>query len=111
MDDALFLQGKAKMSKLSKNKYGDCLFGHICGTLEKVSIRNACYGHPLLERKSIPESVLVKFVRRAPKLVLFLSDLSPDNVNILKRERPKVKFEEEPTPDDEESTASDDNST
>jgi hypothetical protein len=38
----------------------------------------------------IPQEKLVRFVRRAPNLRWFRSDLTPENAAMLERERPDV---------------------
>jgi hypothetical protein len=77
-----------------------------CDTLERVSIKGARFrciqddyvgggdvaslgrggGDP------IPQAGLVAFVRRAPNLRWFRSDLAPPSVAVLRRERPGVIF-------------------
>jgi hypothetical protein len=66
--------------------------------LERVTLKNATY----LERygrrsgnsywKKLPQEALIKFVRHTPKLRWFCSDLTQDNIAILKEERPEVEF-------------------
>jgi hypothetical protein len=64
--------------------------------LERVTLKHAVY----LERydglqhywKDLPQEALIKFVRHTPKLRWFCSDLTQDNIAILKEERPEVEF-------------------
>ena len=66
---------------------GDFLFSRCCRSLERLSIRNAMYfGLPL------PQNALIKLVRNAPSLRWFRSSLTPNNIGMLQKERPEVKF-------------------
>jgi hypothetical protein len=63
--------------------------------LERVTLKHAIY----LERHSgngywenLPQEALIKFVRHTPKLRWFCSDLTQENIAILKEERPEVEF-------------------
>jgi hypothetical protein len=64
--------------------------------LERVSIKGAKYkrkGQQIEpEPISIPQLWLIKFARRATSLRWLRSDLTPENVAMLKRERPDVEF-------------------
>jgi hypothetical protein len=64
--------------------------------LERVSIKGAKYkrkGQQIEpEPISIPQQWLIKFARRAASLRWLRSDLTPENVAMLKRERPDVEF-------------------
>jgi hypothetical protein len=66
--------------------------------LERVTLKRAEYLQRSMNRAStiywteLPQETLVKFVRHTPKLRWFCSDLTQDNVAILKEERPEVKF-------------------
>ena len=70
----------------------------FCGVydkpLERISIRRARYvDYSNGVHKSIPQSMLMKFVRKAPAtLVWFRSDLSPANIQILQSERPGIQL-------------------
>ena len=70
-------------------------FGQV---VERISIRNAswvddeCYGSP--PPTSIPQNALIKFIRNAPpSLRWFRSDLTPENIDMLRLERPLIDFE------------------
>jgi hypothetical protein len=66
--------------------------------LERVTLKHAeyldCYNVDLndLRWKELPQEALIKFVRRSPKLRWFCSDLTQDNIAILKETRPEVEF-------------------
>jgi hypothetical protein len=71
------------------------IFHRYVDELERVSLRNAkyyVYGDRVANAKDIPQRGLIKFVRRATHLRWFRSDLSPENVAMLQRERPHVTF-------------------
>jgi hypothetical protein len=65
--------------------------------LERVSIRNAYWymdnvGH-VADHFIVPQNVLIKFVRNAPpSLCWFRSDLTPENMNMLRLERPDIEL-------------------
>jgi hypothetical protein len=64
--------------------------------LERVTLKHATY----LNRdfgvpdywKQLPQEALIKFVRHTPKLRWFCSDLTQENIAILKEEHPEVEF-------------------
>lgn len=66
-----------------------------CGSLERLSIKGASwspmYGHPS-EPRDITQEMLMKMVRNHRNLRWLQSDLSEENVEILKRERPEITF-------------------
>ncbi|OEU06799.1 hypothetical protein FRACYDRAFT_252979 [Fragilariopsis cylindrus CCMP1102] len=67
-----------------------------CKMLERVSIRNAKLwegGDDLDEEHSIiPQNALIKFVRNVPSLRWFRSDLTQENMNMLRLERPDIEL-------------------
>jgi len=68
-----------------------------CHDLERVSIRKCKYFgwsdvFQLSRPEILPQSVLIEYVRSAKKLRWFRSDLSQQNIDMLKRERPEVFF-------------------
>jgi hypothetical protein len=73
-----------------------CVLHIDADTLERVSIRNARYYvyhlHDETAPQPVPQRGLIAFVRRASRLTWFRSDLTPENVAMLKRERPDVTF-------------------
>jgi hypothetical protein len=63
------------------------LFYCCSNALERVSISNARWlNNPL------PQSVLINFVRNVPTLRWFRSDLTEENKNMLRLERPDIEF-------------------
>ena len=67
-----------------RNKF---LFYHCSTALERVSIRNANW-----EDVGIPQNALIKFVRNVPTLRWFRSNLTEENMNMLRLERPDIEF-------------------
>jgi hypothetical protein len=84
MDEAFFYEDTANE-----------IFSNL-GALERVSFKNVRFG--LLSRwphtsfVPPPQPWLVRFVREAPNLRWFRSDLTPENVALLVQERPDVTF-------------------
>lgn len=68
----------AKLAEYSKN-------------VERISCRRAKYYKESKFRRFSQEG-LMKFVRNAPKLKWFRSDLTPENIAILQEERPEIVF-------------------
>jgi hypothetical protein len=69
------------------------LFFELMDRLERVSVKGARQVSPrLLNDKPLSQWALVEFVRWAPNLRWFRSDLTPENVAVLQRERPDVTF-------------------
>jgi len=65
------------------------LFHNCCNVLERVSIRKAKTDLG----KIFPQNMLIKFVQNAPPtLKWFRSDLTKDNMDALKRERPNIEL-------------------
>merc|ERR1711907_681853 len=60
-----------------------------CKSLERVSIRNAKISMRNASRVAIPQNILIKFVQNAPpSLRWFRSDLTQENINLLRKEHP-----------------------
>ena len=77
------------------NNHSNIFFFHGLrnNPLERISIRNARYLDPDRVQEILPQSILMKFVRKAPAtLVWFRSDLSSANIRILQSERPGIQF-------------------
>lgn len=73
-----------------ENDDDNYLFCECSGELTHVDLRNVdLYS---LMNGPIPQSWLMKFVRRTPTLVGFASDLTNENIAILQKERPNVFF-------------------
>jgi hypothetical protein len=63
--------------------------------LERVILKHADYLEVFNHRsrwKELPQEALIKFVRHTSKLRWFCSDLTQENIAILKEERPEVEF-------------------
>jgi hypothetical protein len=71
-----------------------CIFWRCLENLERVSIKDAIY-FSFGERPQQPytQTGLMKFVRLAPKLRWFRSDLTAGNIALLKAEKPHIMFE------------------
>jgi hypothetical protein len=66
---------------------------HACNQpLERVSVKDLTYAWSGRRYMHVPQGALVKFVRRTPTLKWFKSDLTPENVALLRAERPDVTF-------------------
>jgi len=65
------------------------LFHKCCNVLERVSIRNIKY----YRGRSIPQNMLIKFVRNGPPTLKWLrSDLTQGNMDMLRLERPGIEL-------------------
>lgn len=89
------------LSALETNQYCDHFLFYKCSSkvLRKVSIKNAMYdcNEGDLRRPQVlvplPQKALIKFVRNGPaSLRYFRSDLTPENVKMLRLERPEIVF-------------------
>jgi len=68
------------------------LFHECCKVLERVSIRNAEHGNGTM-LASVSQDALIKFVRNAPlTLKWFRSDLTKENIDMLRLERPGIEL-------------------
>jgi hypothetical protein len=77
------------MSDSDSNRY---LLMH-CPRLERLSIKNAVSWHNADNPKvRLEQDLVMKLVRHHPTLCWLRSDLTEENVAILKRERPEVTF-------------------
>ena len=82
------------------NNYPDIfMFHHCCKVLERVSIRNMHFINYNVfdddedQKMIFKQTVLIKFVRNAPpSLHWFRSDLTPDNMTMLRMERPGIEL-------------------
>jgi hypothetical protein len=75
------------------NKY--FIFYQCCKSLERVSIKNAKYVMNRYVRSPpeiIPQNALIKFVRNVPSLRWFRSDLTQENMDMLRLERPDIEL-------------------
>jgi len=89
LDDSTF--SPILHEQLSDLNHPTYLFQEIAYKLERVSILNAKLRNCGV--RTVPQSALMKFVRNGPSsLKWFRSDLTPTNIDILKRERPDIEF-------------------
>lgn len=77
-----------------------CPFGSCLGNLERVSLKGCQYFNMtaraedhLIHGKPFTQVGLIKFVRNATNLKWFSSDLTQENIEMLKAERPDVVFD------------------
>ena len=89
-------RGIDKMLAL-RNHRDTFLFHRCSNALESVSIRNVkCFSTKFNYRNSylfmLPQSALIKFVRSVPSLRWFRSDLTPENMDMLRLERPEIEL-------------------
>ncbi|MGK3746149.1 MAG: hypothetical protein ACI8RD_006775 [Bacillariaceae sp.] len=95
MDDSKFLGWSSRDNLSNLENHRDKFIFHDCSkALERVSIRRAkCH---FLENNNIdvvvPQNVLIKFVRNVPSLRWFRSDLTQDNITMLRLERPEIEL-------------------
>lgn len=92
MDDAEFFACPFMFhqSSLESHIYPRIFLFHQCGSskLERISIRNATYGNAVY----FPQEALIKFVRKAPpSLRWFRSNLTAENITMLRLERPAIE--------------------
>lgn len=93
MNDANFYASQYQIAAMEED--GDkvaCLFYFVRETLERVSIQNAACHSYGQKSKPVTQKALMKFVRSAPNLKWFQSDLTLDNIAILQVERPGIVF-------------------
>ncbi|OEU15009.1 hypothetical protein FRACYDRAFT_239689 [Fragilariopsis cylindrus CCMP1102] len=95
MDDSKFYFFNDEMSNLDNHR--DKFIFHYCSkNLERVSIRNAKgfgYNYSLKFMYVFPQNALIKFVRNSPpSLRWFRSDLTQDNMTMLRLERPEIEL-------------------
>jgi hypothetical protein len=100
MDDSVFTYdfGESQLILAPAEWRDYCIFYHCNEKLERVSLKNAKCREPRVFSSPGPTQIfpqiggLIKFVRNTPSLRWFRSDLSPENVAILRGERPEVTF-------------------
>jgi hypothetical protein len=84
------------IADLILNNHNDIfMFHYCCNGLERVSIKNARYrdyedGQEMI--RLLPQTVLIKFARNAPRLRYFRSDLTQANIMMLRMEKPEIEF-------------------
>ena len=87
-DDSVFANYDNDYSIFCNNGF---IFHRCCNSLERVSIRNAKL-IAFIGYCKVPQHALIKFVRMVPSLRWFRSDLTQDNMNMLRLERPEVEL-------------------
>ena len=103
MDGSVFIWGGSRVSSIDKmsdleNHPRVFLFCRLeSPVLERISIRRAKFGAGYWNNsqrcETIPQNALIKFIRNAPRsLRWFRSDLSKDNIEMLRLERPGIEF-------------------
>ena len=96
MDNSVFFTGYSdKLSDLENDQYSDCFLFHHCSStvLERVSIKNAKHREYIYTATILPQNALIKFVRKSPpSLRWFRSDLSSENMTMLRSERPEIEL-------------------
>ena len=105
LDDATFYtyvdlsDGKSmdEMSDLTHHPSSFLFCRSFSQVVERLSIRNASWedaGYRSPPPTCIPQNALIKFIRNAPpSLRWFRSDLTPENIDMLRLERPLIDFE------------------
>ena len=63
-----------------------------CNTLERVSIKNSVISYSQEPSERVSQEMLIKMVRNHPKLRWLKSDLTKENVAMLRQERPEITF-------------------
>jgi hypothetical protein len=94
IDDAV----ESPMLPLEDDAHPEYLFHASNQPLERVSFEDLTYCWGSLDDMPLPQGALVKFVRRTPTLKWFKSHLTPENVALLRTERPDVTFASWPAP-------------
>jgi hypothetical protein len=97
MDDSVFyyFSNRDILDKMSdlENQRDTFIFHYCCKVLERVSIRNAKWHPDGANVNVVPQNALIKFVRKAPtSLRWFRSDLTVENMNMLRLERPELEL-------------------
>jgi hypothetical protein len=93
MDNSKFhIWNKITISDLN-NHQDIFMFHECCKALERFSVRNIKYRYVSDDEKLFTQNVLIKFVRNAPPTLRWLrSDLTPDNMTMLRIERPGIEL-------------------
>jgi hypothetical protein len=96
MDDCTFqVDRRSDVALVDDGRSDRCIFDDVADQLERLSLRNAriCYRDDDENNvRDLPQSAIIKFVRRAANLAWLRSDLTPENVAMFQRERPDVTF-------------------
>jgi hypothetical protein len=81
MDDVKF------HGSLPNKEFNNCIIFQKCKSLERVSIRKTTW-----HGKSFPQDALIEFVRYHTSLRWFRSDLTHENMDMLRLERPGIEL-------------------
>jgi len=95
MDESSFLHDNFDEDFSDLKNSPDLYLFYKCGSkvLERVSIRNAKWYVGSHDPTAVSQNALIKFVRKAPtSLKWFRSDLSHENMNMLRLERPGIEL-------------------
>ena len=96
MDNSVFVCDDRHFSDLNNHPCKHIFMFFCPELLTRVSIKNCSYKHRYRNTTSgsveMPQNALIKFVRNAPKLRWFRSNLNIANKVMLRRERPLVQF-------------------
>ena len=96
MDNSVFVCDDRDFSDLNNHPCKHIFMFFCPELLTRVSIQNCSYKHRYRKTTSgfeeMPQAALIKFVRNAPKLRWFRSNLNIENIVMLRRERPLVQF-------------------
>ena len=91
-----FFLHQYSLSDMENTAHAGIFLLHQCSNkLERVSIRHATYVYQTRPRKTlpVPQNALIKFIRNAPStLKSFRSDLTPENMTMLRSERPEIEL-------------------
>ena len=88
MNDSSFYSTQLEIDNMSDlETHRDTFIFHCSKALERVSIRNLIWGSMYCRQK-----ILIKFVRNVPTLRWFRSNLTEENMNMLRLERPDIEF-------------------
>jgi hypothetical protein len=97
LSDAVFRSGNLQRTAMTVYGTDDhdesTYLLRYCPELRRLDIKNAswrCNG--MNGREDLPQDIIIKMVRHHPNLVWLRSDLTSENVAMLKRERPEITF-------------------
>lgn len=97
LDDCRFRMYNAHaghFSDMVEEEHRDWYMFFFYSRVERLSIKNAtwhCMEQPT-EHWPVPQEMLIKMVRRHPTLRWLRSDLTSDNIAMLKQERTEITF-------------------